>query len=277
MNTKKMHLGWLALTTLALALMVAVGACEKKQAPAPDGSCDKHEHGDNGGAVDEQGASGDTTPADQASEGTPAKAVQAQAGMVPLVLELPKPMFVGTPKPTEIENLEPPRTEPRPPLMVPEGTKLVSLEKAVTSSDENPVIGWLDLVTDGDKEGMDGSWVELGPTVQWVQIDLGQATEIYAIVIWHYHRQATVYKDVVVQVADDPDFITNVRTLFNNDIDNSAGLGTGKDMHYVETNEGKLLAVDGVKAQYVRLYSQGNTSNDQNHYTEVEVYGKVSE
>jgi hypothetical protein len=31
-----------------------------------------------------------------------------------------------------------------------------------------------------------------------------------------------------VQTADDPDFITNVRTLFNNDIDNSLGLGVGK-------------------------------------------------
>ena len=46
--------------------------------------------------------------------------------------------------------------------------------------------------------------------------------EIYAIVIWLFHKEPRVYFDVVVQVADDPDFITNVRTLFNNDIDNSA-------------------------------------------------------
>jgi len=29
----------------------------------------------------------------------------------------------------------------------------------------------------------------------------------------------------------------------------------------------------GTKGRYVRLHSQGNTSNDQNHYIEVEVYG----
>jgi hypothetical protein len=79
---------------------------------------------------------------------------------------------------------------------------------------------------------------------------------------------------VVVQVADDADFIENVRTVFNNDIDNSAGLGVGKDLHYTETNEGKLIDAKGVKARYVRLYSNGNTSDDLNRYTEVEVYGK---
>ena len=29
----------------------------------------------------------------------------------------------------------------------------------------------------------------------------------------------------------------------------------------------------GAKGRYVRLYSSGNTSNDMNHYVEVEVYG----
>jgi hypothetical protein len=100
--------------------------------------------------------------------------------------------------------------------------------------------------------------------------------EVYCIVVWHYHKQARVYFDVVVQVADDADFITNVKTIFNNDIDNSAGLGVGKDMHYTETNEGKLIDVfaQGIKTRFVRLYSNGNTSNDLNHYIEVEVYGK---
>jgi len=96
-------------------------------------------------------------------------------------------------------------------------------------------------------------------------------------VVWHYHKQACVYFDVVVQVASDRDFITNVKTVFNNDIDNSAGLGVGKDMHYTETNEGKLIDTKGVQGRYVRLYSNGNNANDLNHYIEVEVYGKPVE
>jgi len=82
-----------------------------------------------------------------------------------------------------------------------------------------------------------------------------------------------VYRDVIVQVSDDPDFITNVKTIFNNDHDNSAGLGIGKEKEYIEVNEGRLINPRGVKARYVRLYSRGNTSNDMNHYVEVEVYG----
>jgi hypothetical protein len=200
--------------------------------------------------------------------------LQAQ-GMIPLKLELPKAMFVGTPKTIKSSNLEPDtKGKPRPPVMVPKGVEKISEDMAITSSDSYPIIGELELVTDGDKEGADGSYVELGPGQQYVQIDLEKTREIYAIVLWHFHSQARVYKDVVVQMADDEDFITNVRTLFNNDHDNSAGLGIGKDKEYIETFAGRSLAVKGLKARYVRLYSNGSTSSEMNHYVEVEVYGK---
>jgi len=199
------------------------------------------------------------------------------AEMVPIEIKKPKPMFVGTPQDTKVPNLEKPLGKARPPFLAPVGTTNVALEKPVSSSDEEPIIGEIEMITDGDKEAADGSYVELGPLLQHVTIDLEAMHEIYAIVIWHYHKQARVYYDVVVQVADDPDFITNVRTLFNNDIDNSAGIGVGEDMHYTETNEGKLIDAKSVKARYVRLYSNGNTSNDLNHYIEVAVYGKPVE
>jgi len=206
----------------------------------------------------------------------PAAPAADTAGLVPIDIKLPKPMFVGTPQDTKVPNLEKPLGKARPPFLAPEGTKNVALGKPIASSDEEPIIGEIEMITDGDKEAADGSYVELGPFVQNVTIDLEAVYEIYAIVVWHYHKQARVYFDVVVQVADDADFITNVRTVFNNDIDNSAGLGVGKNMHYTETNEGRLFDVlaQGIKTRYVRLYSNGNTSNDLNHYIEVEVYGK---
>jgi len=192
--------------------------------------------------------------------------------LVPIELELPKAVFEGTPQDRRVANLERPTGRPRPPFLAPAGTKNVSEGKPVSSSDEEPIIGEIEMITDGDKEAADGSYVELGPFLQSVTIDLEARHHIYAIVVWHYHKQARVYYDVVAQAADDRDFITNVKTLFNNDIDNSAGLGVGKDKHYTETNEGKLIDAKGVKARYVRLYSRGNTSNDLNHYIEVEVY-----
>ena len=79
---------------------------------------------------------------------------------------------------------------------------------------------------------------------------------------------------MIVQVADDADFIKNVRTVYSNDQDNSTKLGIGKERPYIETYLGKLIDAKGVKARYVRLYSSGNTANDLNHYVEVEVFGK---
>ena len=97
--------------------------------------------------------------------------------------------------------------------------------------------------------------------------------------MWHYHGEARVYHDVVVQVADDPDFIENVKTVFNNDFDNSSGLGVGQQLEYIDDHRGKLIDTrnkkgEPVAARYVRLYSRGNTSTDLNHYVEVEVYGR---
>ena len=85
-----------------------------------------------------------------------------------------------------------------------------------------------------------------------------------------------MYFDVVVQLADDAGFTKNVRTVFNNDTDNKASQGAGKDMNYIETSEGKLVDAKGAKARYVRLYSQGNNANDLNHYVEVEVFGRAA-
>ena len=194
---------------------------------------------------------------------------------VPLSLELPKPLFVGTPRPISLPNLEKPRTGPRPPMMVPAGTVLLSKGKTVTASDAFPVIGELAFVTDGEKTGADGTFVEFGPGVQWVQIDLGASATLSAIAVWHFHAQARVYHDVIVQVSDDPEFKKGVKTLFNNDTDNSSGAGAGKDPAYIETNEGRLIDVQGAKGRYVRLTSAGNTTDELNHYVEGEVFGKL--
>jgi hypothetical protein len=58
--------------------------------------------------------------------------------------------------------------------MVPAGTLNLARNKKVTSSDNNPDVGTLDMIVDGDKDGNEGSWVELGPGKQWVQIDLAK-------------------------------------------------------------------------------------------------------
>ena len=79
---------------------------------------------------------------------------------------------------------------------------------------------------------------------------------------------------MIVQISDDPKFATGVTTVFNNDYDESSKMGKGSDAPYVESRYGKIVDGKGSKGRYVRLYSMGNTSNEMNHYIEVEVYGK---
>ena len=122
---------------------------------------------------------------------------QAPAGKEELKLKLPKPMFIGTPdQPPRAPTSKRSRASRAAPFYVPKGTVLLSLKKKVTSSDMQPVIGELDMITDGEKAGGDGYFVELGPAPQWVQIDLGASRALSAILVWHYHSQARVYRDV---------------------------------------------------------------------------------
>jgi hypothetical protein len=192
----------------------------------------------------------------------------------PLPIALPKPLFEGTPLPTNVPNVEKPANKPRPPFLAPAGTVNLALKKPVSASDSDPVIGNLELITDGNKAGTDGTFVELKPGAQSVVIDLETKATIYAVVVWHYHKEARAYAGVVVQTADDPDFITNVQTVFNNDANNETGNGVGRNLRYVETNEGKLIDAKGVEGRYVRLFSNGSDKTPANHYVEVEVWGR---
>lgn len=193
----------------------------------------------------------------------------------PIKIELPEPFFGGTPVDYWSANLEPEDYKDRPPYLAPKGTVVVSKGKPVTSSQKEPLLGELKQITDGDKDYAKTSLVELGSGVQWVQIDLGAEYTIYAILVWHFHEGKRVYFDIVAKVGNDPEFKEGAVTVYNNDIDNSAGLGVGKDKEYIENNKGRLITTpNGVKGRYVRLYSNGNTANEMNHYVEVEVFGK---
>jgi hypothetical protein len=196
------------------------------------------------------------------------------ADLAPLILKLPAPVFAGTPptapKDTTVEAAP---EKPGPPLMIPKDARNIAPGKKITTSDKNATRADLEKITDGNKEADEDAVVLLHKGLQWVQFDLGSQQEIYAIVIWHAHDKAKIYRSVIVQAADDGDFTENVRTLFNNDRENRAGMGAGTDRQYFETFRGKTIAAKGARARYVRLYSDGSTESLLNEYTEVEIYG----
>ncbi|MEY3895429.1 MAG: hypothetical protein RLZZ214_948 [Verrucomicrobiota bacterium] len=214
------------------------------------------------------------TAAASSEAGAPAASGGATGGIL-LETALPPELIEGTPKPMNVPNLtQAPSKAPE--FRVPEGTVLLSKGKKVTSSDTNPIIGDLTLVTDGDKEAGEGYFVELLDGTQWVQIDLEKSSAVSALWLWHFHSQKRAYNDVIIQISDDPEFKTGVTTIYNNDYDETSKMSKGSDNPYVESRFGLIVDGKGTKGRYVRLYSNGNTSNEMNHYIEVEVFGKAS-
>lgn len=209
-----------------------------------------------------------------AGHSVPVHADDVPADQAPLPIELPAPSFGGTPIDYVSEYLEEKVYTPRPPFLAPKGAVNLAAGKPVTSSCLSPTYGKLTQITDGEKSFQPDHCVELDPGVQWVQIDLGQESELYAVLVWHQHTRENVYFDVIVKSSLDPGFETGVQTLYNNDYDNSSGLGIGKDKEFYETNAGRLIDAKGVRGRYLRLYSNGNFLDERNHYVEVEAYGR---
>lgn len=208
------------------------------------------------------------------AEDAPAETAAADPNLEPLPIKLPEPTFSGTPLNYTSEILEI-SFKDRPPFLAPKGLKNVALNKPVTSSQKKkPFFGKLEMITDGKKEAEDENLVELKEGPQFVQIDLGAVHEIYAVLVWHFFAYDRVYFDVTVRIADDAEFTENMRTIFSNDHDNSSKLGVGKGKEYVEDYQGRLFPAKGEKAQFVRLYSNGNSNDEVNHYIEVEVFGR---
>ena len=193
--------------------------------------------------------------------------------LAPLPIELPNPAFKGTPRDLVVDpDVEPLPTEPRAPFMAPAGVQNVARGKPVTSSTGGG--STVVKVTDGDKEAYDTSAYIMKKGTQWVQVDLGETHEIFAVVVWHAHDVVKIYRDVIVQLSDDPEFTTGVTTIFNNDRDNSSELGVGTDREYFEIAEGRLIDAKGTRARYVRSYTRGSTDSALNERVEIEVYGR---
>ncbi|MCL1922143.1 MAG: hypothetical protein FWG50_13910 [Kiritimatiellaeota bacterium] len=203
--------------------------------------------------------------------------------MLPLLLSMLIGVLPGGAAPLEIKspNLEPPRQgKPYPPIEVSVGGgRLLSHGCPVTASIETPERGEWAMITDGNKELDNGvTLVKFAPGVQWVQVDLRTSQVINAVCVWRHAEWSGVCRDMVVRLSDDADFGEGATTVFNNDHDNSAGLGAGGDKEYIETNRGRPISVPSLRARYVRVYGngmylEGRRFDPFNYCSEIEVYG----
>ena len=120
-------------------------------------------------------------------------------------------LLIGLTLPTYLQsrdirsaNLERINWKHRPPILVPTGaTNLLSRGCAVTSSTPKPTQGKLSDITDGDKKAVwkDTTIVRIGEGIQWVQIDLGSAQQLYGVCVWRHHCLPQIYKDMIVRIS----------------------------------------------------------------------------
>lgn len=168
----------------------------------------------------------------------------------------------------------------RPDFLVPPEVELVSVGKAVTSSLEDiPIIGELAQLTDGIKKSGEFDYIELDPGPQWVQVDLGEEFRVFGVVVWHFYKNPVVYNDVIVLLSREPECGDDALMLFNNDHDNSTGLGVGKDTAFYARWWGELVDArgdehEGTPARYVRVYTNGGCGGEDTRFVEIAVYGR---
>ncbi len=160
------------------------------------------------------------------------------------------------------------------PFMVDPDILNLAFHMPATAS-EDPRTGELEQLTDDIKTSGEFDFVG-GPS--WVQVDLEKPALIHAIVVWHYYRNADIFDDVIVSISDNVDFSGDINVLFNNDHDNSSGMGIGKDSAYISTIWGNLVDAcgpdsHGTKARFIRVYSGRNTDGSLPRYLEVAAYG----
>jgi len=189
----------------------------------------------------------------------------------------PKPFFRSGPWQCDLPNLERPSPDSViKKFLVPHGTQLVSLGKPVRTSvapieDSNP-----GMLTDGDMSSGDGTILVLPPGPQWVQVDLGETLRVEKIHLWHDQRRSRndVYRDVVVELSQKEDFSGDSRGIFNADLKNVHGRGSGEDPAYIETNHGRVIDAASWPARYVRVWGSGSYNDGHHRYAELHVYAR---
>jgi|GEM_PF-3600447 len=139
----------------------------------------------------------------------------------------------------------------------------------------------LSYLTDGDRHNQSYVLIALDGSPRWVQVDLGKEVPIVELNLVNDYSTSRTGRDIIMQLSNDPSFATGVTTVFNNDADNSSGLGIGTDAEYLEPSDGSGKTVtlsEPVLAQYVRVWSYGHLRTGETDYrpvntpVEIEVY-----
>jgi hypothetical protein len=136
----------------------------------------------------------------------------------------------------------------------------VALGKPVTES-TGKSLSRPDLITDGNKtSGITGSsgYAHTSRAGE-VQVDLQQVYSLDSIKLYMWYGDGRMYNDTRVRVSADG---SNWETVFD----------VAVDGNYATSAEGKEIKLNGKNVRYIRSYSNGNTSNADTHWIEIEAF-----
>lgn len=137
-------------------------------------------------------------------------------------------------------------------------------------------------LTDGIKDCTAGYYEFSAATPQYVTIDLGAVYDVTEVRLWRYWNGGRYYKDTVIVLSETDNLTPNFDNyvLYNADYTNRFGYGAGRDIAYLETQEGMSFRVTYYSdrplhsARYVRVYMNGNSVDAYNHISELAVYAR---
>ncbi|WP_262680938.1 DUF5123 domain-containing protein [Paenibacillus sp. J5C2022] len=137
----------------------------------------------------------------------------------------------------------------------------------------NPV-----YLTDGSTASGTSVVGNTGYPIAYVQLDLGTFKDVSMFkMFFQASSHLYTYKDLAIQVSETADFY-DAFTIYNNDEDNSIGLGYGEDEEFIATPSGTTIMMAPKKARYIRFWVGGYESGDGvasplTYIKELEVYG----
>lgn len=140
---------------------------------------------------------------------------------------------------------------------------------APTSSTSSAVAGELAKITNGDNN----SWCDLGGSgPHEVTVDLGVVKTLRQIKVWGLFHNTRMYSDRIVRISENG---SDWYTIFNNDSDNSAGVGIGTHSEYIETQDGKVFTIPDINAQYIQVWSGDDNLGGNATLVEIEAFESI--
>ena len=113
------------------------------------------------------------------------------------------------------------------------------------------------IITDGNT--VSTSFYNPGSGLQSSTVTLSSAQEISSVKVWHYYLDGRTYNATKTEVSEDG--VTWVKVF------DSATSGT-----YPETSAGKTHSFDLRKVRYIRDWVNGSSSNNMNHWVEIQAF-----